>query len=242
MLTHNLPWQGVLAYGFVRETVFVAAMLLSVISGYFDWWVPFTVLFLTGGFFIIIQLIPVMLNLSRTYFVFVASKLLRSCFGDDYCICTPPRVRWSHRAIRTRRAKFLGCTVLQCDDVYDLGVWRSSANSCNAVGHVHRSLSRNDLYGSIRRDDLALVSKRISFPKRWHSSTGNRRHRRSLGISRMRVRTITGKERQLPDWVPPPQPGDRLYYDKQRGEWLPVTPDTELPENALVMGVQQYEE
>ena len=47
MLTHGVPWQGVLAHGFILEIVFVAAMLLSVISGYFDWWVLFTVLFLT---------------------------------------------------------------------------------------------------------------------------------------------------------------------------------------------------
>ena len=62
-----------------------------------------------------------------------------------------------------------------------------------------------------------------------------------MAISRIRVKTITGKERQLKDWVPPPQPGEAFYHDKQRGEWLMVTPDTKLPENALVIGLSDEE-
>ena len=40
---------------------------------YFNWWVLFTAIFLAIGFSIIIQLIPTMLNLSRSFFTFLAS-------------------------------------------------------------------------------------------------------------------------------------------------------------------------
>ena len=63
-------------------------------------------------------------------------------------------------------------------------------------------------------------------PKEMAFFDGNRRHKKTIQISRIRVKTITGKERKLKDWRPAPQKGDSFYYDKEREEWLKVTPDT----------------
>ena len=76
MLTHGVPWQATL--GLVGELVivFAVAMLLTVVGSYFDWWVLFTAFFLAVGFFSILWIIPLMLNLSRSFFSFIASLLL----------------------------------------------------------------------------------------------------------------------------------------------------------------------
>ena len=63
----------------------------------------------------------------------------------------------------------------------------------------------------------------------------NRRHKKGIGMSRIRIRTISGKGRKLSEWVPPPQEGEVLYHDERRGEWLTVSSASELPDNALVI-------
>ena len=240
MLTHNVPWQGLLARGYTLETVFVAAMLLSVISGYFDWWVLFTVLFLTGGFFIIIQLIPVMLNLSRAYFVFVASNFFVHVSVTIIAF-----------ALHHKSAGLIGrsglvepsfwdalyfsvttFTTLGYGDLQPIPAMRLATSIEALAGMVSMALFVSMIWLWCQEN---LVPKEIAF------FDGNRRHRKSMAFSKIRIRTITGKERQLPDWRLPPQPGESYYYDRYRGEWLPVTPDTELPENAFVIGIQDEE-
>lgn len=74
-------------------------------------------------------------------------------------------------------------------------------------------------------------------PKEMAFFDGNRRHKKELGVTRIRIRTITGEERALKDWCLPANHGESYYYDDQRQEWVLVTEETELPENALVMGL-----
>ena len=240
MLAHNVPWQESLYIGFIGEIAFVAAMLLSVISGYFDWWVPFTVLFLAGGFFIMLQLIPFMLSMSRASFVLVASNFF------VYVLMAIIAFALHHKS-----AGLIGrsgpvepsfwdalyfsvttFTTLGYGDLQPIPAMRLATSIEALAGMISMALFVSMIWLWCQEN---LVPKEMAF------FDGNRRHKSSLSIARMRIRTITGKERRLPDWVPPPQPGDRLYYDEQREEWLPVTPDTELPENALVMGLQDEE-
>ena len=50
-------------------------------------------------------------------------------------------------------------------------------------------------------------------------------------------RTITGKERDSKEWCLPAKNGEAYYYDSVRQEWILVTEETQLPENAFVMGL-----
>ena len=50
---------------------------------------------------------------------------------------------------------------------------------------------------------------------------GNRRHKKSLTIHRIRIRTITGKERKLNNYVLPPKVGEKYRNDREREEWEP---------------------
>jgi len=66
-------------------------------------------------------------------------------------------------------------------------------------------------------------------PKEMALFDGNRRHKTQLGVTRNRIRTLTGKERDLKDWYPPPDVGEQYYYDEKRQEWRKVTKKTDLP-------------
>ena len=194
----------------------------------------------SSGFFIIIQLIPVMLSLSRAYFVFVASNFL---IHVSVTIITFALHHKSAGLIGRsgpvepsfRDALYFSVTTfttLGYGDLQPIPAMRLATSIEALAGMVSMALFVSMIWLWCQEN---LVPKEMAF------FDGNRRHRRSLGISRMRVRTITGRERQLPDWVPPPQPGDRLHYDERREEWLSVTPDTEQPEDAPIMSVQYKE-
>ena len=71
---------------------------------------------------------------------------------------------------------------------------------------------------------------------------GNRRHKSDMSITRVRIRTITGKESILKDWVIPPKKGESYYYNDELEEWVQVTEDTTLPENSLVIGLAKKDE
>ena len=79
-------------------------------------------------------------------------------------------------------------------------------------------------------------------PKEMAFFDGNRRHRKSMSITRIRIRTITGKDRVLKGWVLPPKEGESYYYNVNQQEWIQVTEKTVLPENALVIGLAPDED
>ncbi len=234
MLTHNVPWQEALYMGFVGEATFVAAMLLSVIGGYFNWWVLFTVLFLAGGFLIMVQLIPLLLSMSRASFVLVASNFF------FYVLVVIITFALHHKSAGLiERSEFVEpsfwdalyfsvttFTTLGYGDLQPIPAMRLATSIEALAGMISMALFVSMIWLWCQEN---LVSKEKAF------FDGNRRHKNSLSVARMRIRTITGKERQLKDWVPAPQPGTIFHYDNHREEWLEVMPDTELPENTLVL-------
>ena len=237
MLTHGLPWQGVLAWAGMRCVVFAVAMLLSLLSGYFDWWVLVTAICLAIGFSIIIQLIPTMLNLSRSFFTFLASlflihilvTLIAFAFHYKFAGLIGPS---GFSAPSFRDALYFSVTTfttLGYGDLRPIPEMRLATSVEAFAGMTSVVLGISLIWLWCEEN---LVPKEMAF------FDGNRRHKKSIQISRIRIRTITGKERALEDWRPAPQKGDSFYYDKEREEWLKVTPDTVLPKNARVIGIE----
>ena len=68
MMHHSQTWQGVLAAMGTSYLTVIACMILTLVSGYLNWWIVFTSSFLVIGFFYIVRVIPIALNLSRSYF------------------------------------------------------------------------------------------------------------------------------------------------------------------------------
>lgn len=75
MLSHGIPWQAALGEAFLRVIIFTVVMLLCLLNGFLGWYSIFTAIFLLIGFSLIIFLLPLFLNLSRSYFWLVSAML-----------------------------------------------------------------------------------------------------------------------------------------------------------------------
>lgn len=235
MLTHGIPWQAVLGEAFLRVLIFIGVMLLSLLSGFFSWYSIFTAVFLLIGFSIIILLLPLLLNLSRSYFWIVFTMLV------THIIIT----------ILSFALHYKSSGVMGPDGVISLSYYDAlyfSITTFTTLGYGdlrpladHRlTTSLEALAGmismAIGASFIWLWCQENMVPKEMAFFDGNRRNKKSMSISRIRIRTITGKERTLKDWMLPPKIGESYYYNDDRQEWVQVYEDTILPENALVIG------
>ena len=237
MLSQGGSWQGALAWMGARWLGFACVMLLALASGYFNWWVLFTATCLSIGFFLIIRLVPPMLNLSRSFFKGIVSLIL------IHIAVTIIAFAFHHKSAGLmepagllvpsfRDALYFSVTTfttLGYGDLQPLPEMRLATSIEAFAGMISVALGVAMIFLWCEED---LVSPDMAF------FDGYRRHKKSLQVTRIRIRTITGKDRKLKDWHLAPEKGDSFYYDKQRAEWLKVTPDMDLPENTLVVGVE----
>ena len=207
MLTHGNPWQGAVASVGISHIVFAMAMLLSLASGYFNWWVILTAIFLAVGLIVILRLIPTMLNLSRSYFAFTASHLL------IYISVTIVAFALHHMSAGLigqfgpfmpsfRDALYFSVTTfttLGYGDLQPIPEMRLATSVEALIGMFSVALTVATIWLWCQEN---LVPKKMAF------FDGYRRRKKSITISRIRVRTITGKERKLKDWAPALQEGE----------------------------------
>ena len=235
MLTHGLTWQGMIAKTFSWVICLVAIFVLTLISGYFNWWIIFSNV-LTLGITVFLRLIPMMLNLSRSYYRWIVLFLLMHTLVT---IVTFALHHMSVGIIDTNGLSELSFwdaiyfsvttfTTLGYGDFQPLPEMRLATSAEALIGMVSVALAVAIIWLWCQEN---LVDKEMAY------FDGYRRHKTSLARTRIRVRTITGKKRCLKNWMPAPQPEEKFYYDKERAEWLEVLSDTDLPDNALVIRV-----
>ena len=83
-----VPGVDLMMSRFWREGLLGLVVLpLTVASGWFHWSLFLTALFLVAGFVLIIQLLPILLNLSRTFFSWTAFYFLLPCGRYDCNLC-----------------------------------------------------------------------------------------------------------------------------------------------------------
>ena len=68
MMSHGQPWQGVVASMFTSHLIVASGLLISLVSGYFNWSIFITCVSLVVALICVVRLIPTMLNLSRSFF------------------------------------------------------------------------------------------------------------------------------------------------------------------------------
>lgn len=241
MLSNGIPWQAALGHAFISVILFSVMMVMSLVSGLFDWYSIFTAAFLVTGFFIIASLLPLLLNLSRSFFWLVFSLFL------THIVVTIITFTLHYRA-----TGLLGPNGTFSPDFWDALYFSITTFTTLGYGDFqplpeHRlTTSVEALFGmvsmAIGASLIWLWCQENMVPKEMAFFDGNRRQKGDLAITRIRIRTITGKERNLKDWALPPEEGESYYYDQQRQEWLLVTESTELPDNALVMGLNPKDE
>ena len=240
MLTHPVPWQAMVAYRLEREILFGGLVVLSVLSGYWNWWIGCTALFLIAGFFIILSLIPILLNFSRAFFFHSVIHFLIHVTGTiiSFALHHHAAGLVDGRSGHPFAPTFIDAlyfsvttfTTLGYGDLQPIPTMRVATSIEALIGMLSIALTASMVWLWCQEN---IVDKELAF------FDANRRHKKDMAISRIRIRTITGKERRLPDWKLPPRPGESYYHDRERGEWLPVTPETELPENAFVVGLSE---
>ena len=209
-------------------------MVLSLISGFFNWWVLSTTTFLAIGFFIIIQLIPTLLNLSRSYFKWLVWLILIQILVTIYAF-----------ALHHMSAGLIGPSGLVAPTFTDALYFSVTTFTTLGYGDLQpipemRLATSVEAFAGMISVAIAvaviwlwcqenLVSKDMAF------MDGNRVHTKTMTLGRLRIRTITGKERKLKDWRPTPEPGEVFRYDSRLQEWRELHPDEDLPENTQVM-------
>ena len=238
MLVHNVPWQAVLYVALRAVTYFAVAMFLSLISGFFNWWVLFTAIFLAIGFFIIIQLIPTMLNLSRSYHKVIAWLMLIQIFVTIIAFALHHMSAGLIGPSGTSAPTFADALYFSVTTFTTLGY-----GDLKPIPEMRLATSVEAFAGmisvAIAVAIIWLWCEEDLIPKEMSLLDANRVHMKTMTLGRLRIRTITGKERKLKDWRPTPQPGEVFRYDDRLQEWREVHPDEELPENTQVIDAKK---
>ena len=241
MLSHGIPWQAVVGEAFIKVIIFIIAMAFCLLSGFLGWYSILIALFLLIGFSIIIFLLPLLLNLSRSYFWLISAMLILHIVITIFSF-----------ALHYKCVGLIGSNGKFIPNLYDAMYFSITTFTTLGYGDFqplpgHRlTTSLEALSGmismAIGASFIWLWCQENMIPKEMAFFDGNRRHKRSMSVSRIRIRTITGKERNLKNWVLPPKQNESYFYDNERQEWVQVTEDKELPENSLVIGLAPDDE
>ena len=220
MLKHKIPWQSVLGDIFIATILFVLLIVLSIISGYLGFHYLIASLFLISTFGIIIFLIPTVLNLSRSFFGFLFILLFAQIFETILSFA----LHYVNSGILAANGEVntsLGdCFYFSITTFTTLGY-----GDFQPKPEMRLATSIEALFGmvsmAIGASMIWLWCREHLVPKEMAFFDGNRRHKKSLTIHRIRIRTITGKERKLNNYVLPPKEGEKYRYDREREEWEP---------------------
>jgi len=239
-MLQQIQWQTALVYVGMFVLAFISSMFLSLCSGYFGWSSILTTIFLITGFIIIITLLPILLNLSRSFFWIAFVLLLTHVlvtiisftlhYHESGLLGTTGKISPSfYDSLNFSIATF---TTLGYGDLQPLPSYRLATSLEALLGMVSMALGISVIW---------LWCQENIIPKEVAYFDGIRRHKSSLGVSRIRTKTITGKERELKDWVLPAKNGESYRYDDQRQEWILVMKDTELHVNTSVTGADPHD-
>jgi hypothetical protein len=234
MLVHGIPWQAALAQAFMATLVYGAALLVSLVLGIFGWMPTLGGILLIGAFVALLLLIPLFTNLSRTFFslllVYLAIHVLITLLSY---------------ALHYRHAGLMadGSTVHSFRDslYFSITTWTTLGYGDFApVSRMRLVTSLEALTGVI---SMAIAASFIwlwctenMIPKELALFDGDRRHKSSLSVHRMRIRTLTGTKKDLgPEWVDPAVPGVSYRHNPQKGEWEVVSEETRLSDGDIIL-------
>lgn len=241
MLNHGTPWQAALGTALVYVIIYAISMLLSLASGYWGWFSIFTGIFLAIGFYVIIIILPLLLNLSRNFFwiafimlaIHIFSTILSFALHYHSSGLLGPNGEFFPSYYESMYFSITTFTTLGYGDLQPLPNYRLTTSLEALSGMVSMALGASVIW---------LWCQENMVPKEMAFFDGNRRHKKELGVTRVRIRTITGKERDSKEWCLPAKNGEAYYYDSVRQEWILVTEESELPENAFVIGLAPRED
>lgn len=219
MLQRGTPWQAALGLALFLVISFSATMLMSILSGWLGWYSFFTGIFLAAGFLFIIILIPILLNLSRSFFwivfilVIIHITITLLAFALHYMNTGLQGVN-GHFNPSFYEALYFSATTfttLGYGDIQPLPNYRLTTSIQALSGMVSMAIGASLMWLWTQEN---LVPKEMAF------FDGNRRRKGDISITRIRIRTFTGKDLKLEKWAFPAKEGEAYRYDEEREEWV----------------------
>ncbi|HEU0230788.1 MAG TPA: ion channel [Burkholderiaceae bacterium] len=235
MLTQG-TWQGALGTAALSVIIFSTSILLSLVSGFFGWYSILIGIFLFIGFYVIITILPLLLNLSRSFYwiifalliIHISITILSFALNYHSTGLLGSKGKFAPSFYDSLYFSITTFTTLGYGDIRPLPSYRLTTSLEALIGMVSMALGASVIWLWCQEN---LIPKEIAY------FDGNRRHKTSLGITRLRIRTMTGKEHNLTDWYLPAKPGETYRYDDLRQEWISTPEKIEPLEDAAIMSI-----
>lgn len=214
-----------------------ACVLFSWLGGHYT----ISCVFLLIGFVITVGTLPLLLNLSRSYFligfVMLITLVISAIFSFAFhymhggLICSSGLLNYDFKD--SLYFSFTTFTTLGYGDI-------------TPTKHLQLATSIQALSGlmfvAVLASFIWLWCQENMIPKEMAFFDGNRRHKKDISVHRMRIRTILGNERELKDYVVPLRRGFAYRYDDERQEWVEHDPSEDVSDGSLILTSMQKED
>ena len=235
MLVHGVPWQFAVHQMLMVSIAYGVALLIALILGVFGWLPLLAGLLLMLAFVILVGMIPLFLNMSRDFY-----RLLLALLGGHIVVTIfAYALQYWHAGLLASS----GAVVHSFRDslYFSVTTWTTLGYGDFAPIPAMRLVTSVEALTGVITIAIAaaliwvwcaenIISKEKAF------FDGNRRHRQDISVCRMRIRTLTGKDRDMgTDWVEPPKPGESYTWSPDKEEWVVVTEDMKLTEGAEIL-------
>jgi len=235
MLVHGVPWQFAAGQMLVVSIAYGAALLVALLLGVFGWLPLFGGLLLVAAFVVLIGMIPLFMNMSRGFFLlllaYLGGHILVTIFAYAFQYWHAGIAASDGTIVRSFRDSLYFSvttwTTLGYGDFAPIPAMRLVTSVEALTGVITIAISAAFVWLWCTEN---LVPKEKAF------FDGNRRHRKDISIHRMRIRTLTGHDKDLgDDWVDPPKPGESYTWSPEREEWIVVTEDMKLADGTEIL-------
>lgn len=201
MLTHGVPWQVAIANALVSSILFFVILSVALLLGFMGWVPLLGGLLLILSFILLLSLIPLFMNLSRSYFTlllcYLAAQIIVSILSYG--------LQYSHGGIIDADKHVIKSFA---DGLYfSVITWTTVGyGDFTPLPQMRLVASLEAITGvmsfAIAASFIWLWCSENLIPKEMALFDGNRRHKKGLAVHRMRIRTLTGKKKELGrEWV-----------------------------------------
>lgn len=225
MLVHGVPWQAALLRGFVAGIALAICLIGALVLGAFGWLPLVGGTLLISSFALLLGLFPLFMNLSRSYFTFLLVLLVVQIgttlvayalhYHHSGLIDADGRIVVSYTD--SLYFSVITFTTVGYGDLRPAEGFRLVAAMEAITGVISMALGTSFLW---------LWCTENMIPKELALFDGNRRRKGGLAIHRMRIRTLTGKSADGPEWVKP-KPGS-FRHNLTTGEWEEIVEPEKL--------------
>ncbi len=238
----QVPWQHAVTEAFMAFLIIVLLLIGALVTSIFGFAPFLSALMLLICVLIFLIIIPLFLNLSRTYF-----KLLFALFLAHTVVgILSYAFQYMHAGLLDQNGQVLHS--FSSSLYFSINAWTTiGSGDINIVPKMRFVLSIQAITGLVSFTiGLAIlwlwctenmVSKEMAF------FDGNRRHKKSRTVNRMRIRTILGKEKELgEEWKLPLKTGQAYRYDEKREEWISIESISDVMEGDKVLEARPKED